>query len=265
MKLNDKQILIDAVRDAEMVLVGVGEEWGVSFEQMMQDASFAENVSKLTDDDMKNRFVPVLQREYLKQIHEEELKDAYNNLFELIKDKNYFVVSMNKDRYPVLTGLKEEKCVFPCGGYERFQCDAGCTDELTDASALSDEIYEKICQGGDLTGISMPKCGKCGNETVYNNMEAMKYVEAGYLPAWEYYMKWLQGTVNKRLCLIELGVSLRFPSVIRWAFEKTTYYNQKAEMFRIHHSLSQSAENISDRCYSCDENSVAYLANIFVS
>lgn len=265
MKLNDKQILIDAVRDSEMVLIGVGEEWGVSFEQMMQETAFAENVSKLTDDDMKNRLVPVLQREYLKQIHEEKLQKAYDNLVRLIKDKNYFVVSMNKDRYPVLAGLKEEKCVFPCGGYDLFQCDAGCTDELTDASAWSDEIYERINCGKDPAEIFMPKCQKCGNDTVYNNIEAMKYVEAGYLPAWEYYRKWLQGTVNKKLCLIEMGVSLRFPSVIRWAFEKTAYYNQKAKMFRIHHSLSQPAENISGRCYSCDENSVAYMANLFVS
>lgn len=263
MKLNDKRILIQTVRDAELILVGVGEEWGISFEQMLENEAFAEKVAKLPDEEMKNRYVPVLQREYLKRIREEELKNAYENLCRLIKDKNYFVISMNKDRYPVLAGLKKEKCVFPLGGYEQFQCDGGCTDELTDASALSDEICEKLSRGEPFTEISMPACPKCGAEMVYNNMEAMKYVEAGYLPAWEHYMKWLQGTVNKKLCLIELGVSLRFPSVIRWAFEKTAYYNQKAKMFRIHHSLSQSAENISDRCYTCDENSVSYLANLF--
>ena len=36
MKLNDKRILIQTVRDAELILVGVGEEWGISFEQMLE-------------------------------------------------------------------------------------------------------------------------------------------------------------------------------------------------------------------------------------
>ena len=265
MKLNDKKLLTDAVKDADMVLVGIGEEWSVSFDEMMQEKTFAENFSKLTDPDMRDRLVPVLQREYLKQIHDERLKNAYENLEQLLMDKNYFVVSMNKDRYPVLTGLKKEKCVFPCGGYEAFQCDVGCSEELVDSSEFSDRIYSMVCQSENMEKIRMPKCPKCEKEMVYNNMEAVRYVEAGYLPSWEYYMKWLQGTVNRKLCLIELGVSMRFPSVIRWPFEKTTYYNQKAKMFRIHHSLSQSVENIGDRCYSCEENSVVYMANLFVS
>lgn len=265
MKLEDKQILIDSVRNADMVLVGIGEEWGIPFEKMLSDHKFATNFAKLETEETKERLVPILQREYLKQIHDKELQNAYNNLIHLLEDKNYFVVSMNKDRYPILSGLKQEKCVFPCGGYEQFQCDNRCSEELFDAAEQSEALYQRIEQSQDIRGIRMPLCPICKKEMVYNNMEAAQYVEAGYLPSWEYYMKWLQGTVNKKLCLLELGVSMRFPSVIRWPFEKTTYYNQKAEMFRIHHSLSQSMENIADRCYSCDENSVAYMAKLFVS
>ena len=68
-------------------------------------------------------------------------------------------------------------------------------------------------------------------------MEAMKYCEGGYLEQWEAYMKFLQKTINRKLCILELGVSMRFPGVIRNAFEKTAYYNQKAKMFRIHQRM----------------------------
>lgn len=265
MKLEEKQILIDCARNADLLLVGIGEEWGVSFEEMLKEESFAKNYAKLIEEKDKEQFVPVLQREYLQKFHDEKLKKAYENLYELIEGKNYFLISMNKDRYPEIAGLNRKKCVFPCGGYEMFQCDMGCTDELIPAADVSEKIYQEINQAQTIGQLQMPLCPHCGNPMVYNNLETVKYLEQGYLSDWEYYMQWLQGTVNKRLCLIELGVSMKFPSVIRWPFEKTTYYNQKSKMFRIHHALSQSAEGIQDRCYSCMENSVDYMANLFVS
>lgn len=264
MRLENEQILMDAVKDADLVLIGIGEEWGVSFDEMLKDIDFSRDFAKLDNEEQRNSLVPILQREYLKEIHDPQLKAAYNNLLKLVKDKNYFVLSMNQDRYPLISGFQDDRVVFPCGGYHMLQCDIGCTDELLD-DAICDEIYQKLHAGEPVDKLIMPVCDKCGKELVFNNVKAMKYVEAGYLPIWERYMKWLQGTVNKKLCLIELGVSMRFPSVIRWPFEKTTFYNQKSKFFRIHHSLSQVAENIGDRCYTCDENSVEYMAKLFVS
>ena len=45
-------------------------------------------------------------------------------------------------------------------------------------------------------------------------------MEEGYQKQWEKYTKWLQGTLNKKLCILELGVELNLPSIIRWPFEK---------------------------------------------
>lgn len=265
MKLDNQKVLTDAIEEADFLLLGIGEEWGISFDEMLKEPFFESGYAKLPDEELKEKFVPVLQREYLKELRCENLKRAYDNLYHLIKDKNYFLLSMNKDRYPVTSGFEKERCVFPCGGYELFQCDSGCTDELHDAEAFSDSIYNMLQEYQDISEIQMPVCPHCKKEMVFNNIEAAQYVEKGYLTDWERYMKWLQGTLNKKLCLLELGVSMRFPSVIRWPFEKTVYYNQKAKMFRIHHSLSQSMENISDRCYSLEENSVTYMSNLFVS
>ena len=78
-------------------------------------------------------------------------------------------------------------------------------------------------------------------------------------------MKFLQKTINRKLCILELGVSMRFPGVIRNAFEKTAYYNQKAKMFRIHQTLADVPQNMEQKVYAKYENSVAYIANLFVS
>lgn len=265
MKLRNDEELTAFVKKADLVLIGIGEEWGISFEEMMQTPSFSENFQKLKTEQDRDRFVPYLQRAYFEGCQNERLDRAYKNLFHLLEDKDYFLISMNKDRFPVQMGFKEESCVFPCGGYEYLQCDNGCCNELLEASDVADNVYREICLGGDMEKMENPHCRHCGAPLVFNNIEAGKYVEEGYLEAWNRYMKWLQKTVNRELCLLELGVGLKFPSVIRWPFEKTTFYNQKAKMFRIHHNLSQSVENIQDRCYSREEDSVTYMSNLFVS
>ena len=101
---------------------------------------------------------------------------------------------------------------------------------------------------------------------VFNNIDAEKYNEEGYLRKWMIYKKWLQGTVNKNLCILELGVGMNYPSVIRWPFEKIAFYNQKSELFRVHSRLYQITEEIKDRGYGiCQkpEDFIRELSNTF--
>lgn len=265
MKLDRDERLTVSINEADLVLIGIGEEWGISFDKMIEEPTFAVNFQKLRTEQIKEYAVPYLQREYLKTCHLENLKRAYRNLYSLVKDKDYFIVSMNKDRYPVQMGFQESKCVFPCGGYEMLQCDSGCNCEIIDADPIGESIYNMINNNEEVKEVDFPHCEDCGKPLVFNNIEASRYLEEGYKKRWNDYMKWLQGTVNKKLCLLELGVGMRFPTVIRWPFEKTIFYNQKAQMFRIHHVLSQPTENIQDRCFSKKEDSVTYMANLFVT
>ena len=69
-------------------------------------------------------------------------------------------------------------------------------------------------------------------------------------------MKWLQGTVNKNLVMLELGVGLELASVIRWPFEKTLTYNQKAQLLRINETFSMLPENMSERGFRLQKDSV---------
>ena len=81
---------------------------------------------------------------------------------------------------------------------------------------------------------------------------------------WEKYMKWLQGTVNRKLCVLELGVGMLYPTVIRWPFEKVVYFNQKSNIFRIHSKLYQLTEEIKDRGYKIEKKPMDFLINWFV-
>ena len=69
-------------------------------------------------------------------------------------------------------------------------------------------------------------------------------------------MSWLQGTMNRKVCLLELGAGLQFPSVIRFPFEKMAYFNQKATWFWVHRTLYQLTEEMAERSVSVPMHAV---------
>lgn len=99
----------------------------------------------------------------------------------------------------------------------------------------------------------------CGSEKAGNVVTDEAYDESWYLPQWNKYRLWLQGTVNKKLCILELGVGFEYPTVIRFAFEKIAYFNQKCRMYRVHESLAQLTPEIKDRCTGISQNAVSFL------
>ena len=73
------------------------------------------------------------------------------------------------------------------------------------------------------------------------------------------YTKWLQGTLNHRLIVLELGVSMRFPSVIRWPFEKVAYFNNKATFIRVNENLYQLTEELAGKGVGIPQNAIEWL------
>lgn len=76
---------------------------------------------------------------------------------------------------------------------------------------------------------------------------------------WDRYTKWLTGTLNRKLCILELGVGMNLPNLIRWPFEKIAFYNQKASFFRINETLYQMTEEIGDKGVSIEGNALRFL------
>lgn len=224
------EILIEKLKEAELVLVGVGEEL-----ELPQDADISPLMHKT-----------LIEQQKLKGVTEN--LEAYKRLKEIIENKNYFVVSLCTDGLIEKVGLKEDRVVEPCGSINRMQCSDKCTAD----------IYESCDEA-----IQNPTCPKCGKPLVFNNIYAENYAEEGYLDKWQTYMKWLQGTVNRNTCIIELGVGMRFPSVIRWPFEKIAFFNQKATFFRVHSKLYQTTEEIKEKSYGIQAVPAEFLKELY--
>ncbi len=263
------------ISDADLVLVGLGEEWVLTEEMITEDLAekqktLYEMFLKARKNDKYRKVLPVLTALYYKKYIPEKLDKAYDNLRELLENKNYFIVSLTVDSYLKNKGFKEGRYVNPCGSYEKLQCEVGCSDYLETSNELlgrinsiveegtmncdSQTIEQKIVQCCEL--LENTRCNACNSIMNFNLLDTVKYREEGYLEQWQMYMKWLQGTLNKNLCVIEAGVGMKLPSVIRWPFEKTVFYNQKANMIRIHRKFYQVNEEVAERAFGCEGHAV---------
>lgn len=164
---------------------------------------------------------------------------AYNKLSKLLENANYFAVSLCMDDAVLKSELKADRVVCPLGTHLKKQCINACCNDIFEAS--------------------VDVCPKCGEATVENNIWAENYVEAGYLPMWEKYRKWLTGTINKRLLLLELGANLEFAQIVRFPFERMAMLNNKSQFIRINEKFWQIPEELKDKAVSVQTSAVAWL------
>lgn len=170
---------------------------------------------------------------------------AYEVLARLLEGKDYFVVTTNTDAVIYNSSLDGERIVAPCGNETWRQCSKTCTKDIWEPGEIPDDI-----------------CPHCGAPLTGNTREAENYIEEGYLPQWQKYTRWLAMTMSRELLVLELGEGFKVPTVIRWPFEKTVFFNQKSHMYRVHETLSQVTEEIKERAVPVPENSVEWIRKL---
>lgn len=197
---------------AERVLIGIGREWEIEGE--------------LSDE--KN----------------DPIRKAYHHLYQLVREKDYFLVTTVTDGAIYHTDFDKERFVAPCGNIHWKQCKDACTKDIWEEGEVLDGI-----------------CPHCGAPLIGNTIQADHYLEEGYLPMWKKYQLWLSTTLNRNLAVLELGEGFRTPTVIRWPFEKTVFFNQKAWMFRVNQEWFQIAEEIKEKSTAVAQCSVNFIAD----
>lgn len=254
-----KKELEEILQDAEMLLVGIGEEFGRA-DELRSNEAYAEMCRQAANEDAQWA-VPYFNRRFLKK--DEQLMEAYRKLGELLQGKNYFVITTCMDGLIETAGLRNDRVTTPCGSYNRLQCGRGCAGSVIPTDHDFTEILETIIKGGkEWNAIDRPCCRICGAPMEYNTLYAEHYMEEGYEKSWHTYMKWLQSTLNRRLCILELGADMMFAGVLRFRFEKMISLNQKAKLLRVHGRLHQLPAEIAERGMGISQNAVDFMAKM---
>lgn len=260
----------EKIGEADMILIGLGEE--LEERNLIKDNAVYTRGCELLEKNDLQWLLPGW-REYFVELNGSKLTKALNHMLELIKDKNYFAVTTCIDSRIKGMPWKDNRIVMPCGDEAKLQCSHGCEGVLCDvlekekininnlfSKISSDFVYSPDEDIRKLQSIGQCEC--CGSYLVLNNIYNEQYNESGYLEQWNKYLKWLQGTVNKKLLVLEIGVGMNFPSVIRWPFEKTVFFNNKAELVRVNESLYQMAEELSSKGIGIRKNGIEWLCDL---
>ena len=251
--MEDERIkeVLEKMNDADVVLVGLGTAFELSDERILQDSqmyikyrSDVESFSKEEQYWIGKAFV----YQALKNptgIVKKKLS-YYNQLLDQVKDKDYFVVSTCRDGLLEYTEFDQSKTVKPCGDFLGMQCNIDCLHEVVDTKEHLTRLYDAAIDGTLKQIQIIPSCPHCQNQMIFNigDGHTEYYSESRYLPDWETYREWLQRTLNKKILLLELGVSFDAPTVIRWPFEKIAYINKKAYLVRVNDTYYQLTEEL---------------------
>ncbi len=247
--------ILEKLQKSDMLLIGIGEE----FEERSYLKAQPEYERGLAYLEKAERFdlLPLLAEGILNG--RGRAVRALRELYGMVADKNYFIISTCQTDVLLRAGFPENRVAMPCGTLKKKQCACGCEQSLTEVGEveLAALYHDILAENPDLGALGT--CPYCHGKMALNNIFVEKYLESGYREDWGRYTKWLQGTLNRSVCILELGVGLDYPSVIRFPFEKMGFYNQKAFFIRINERLHYLTKELNGRGKSMAKNSIDLL------
>ena len=171
----------------------------------------------------------------------------YKDVLELVKDKNYFVITTNVDDQFYKAGFDKEKVFAVQGNYKDIQCSNACHNKLYDATDLVKEMVEKTKDCKIPTEL-VPVCPVCGERMEVNvRIDANFVQDDNWYKLDNKYGELLDNTKDKNVVLLELGVGFNTPGIIRFPFEQMTYQNPNWKLIRINKDNCDTFLDIEDK------------------
>jgi NAD-dependent SIR2 family protein deacetylase len=173
--------------------------------------------------------------------------DAYSLLYDIIKDRNYFIITTNGDGQFFKGGFDASKIFAMQGSYAKFQCQHGCHDVTYD----NEKMIQKMLQGFDKDSLEIQKedipiCQICGQLMCPNLRIDQYFVEASNMNNKNDYVEFVNVS-DENILFLELGVGFNTPGIIRFPFERMTRIYDNATLIRVNKGLQQASEAIKDK------------------
>lgn len=171
----------------------------------------------------------------------------YEQLYEVVKEKDYFVLTTNVDHQFQKAGFPEERIFATQGDYGNIQCEKGCHPKIYDAEELfhqMDEAREDCLVPSAL----VPKCPVCGgNMTMHLRCDQYFVEDENWHKAAGRYQDFLKSMEQKKGVFLELGVGFNTPTIIKYNFWQQVWRNAGASYICINKGEAYAPEEIQDR------------------
>ena len=153
---------------------------------------------------------------------------VYKGLFELVKSKDYFVLTTNVDHQFQKAGFDKHRLFYTQGDYGLFQCSEPCYQQTFDNEDIVRKMYSQ--QKNMLIPTELiPHCPNCGKPMTMNLRADDKFVQdEGWYKACDRYNDFLRRHEGLHVLFLELGVGYNTPVIIKYPFWQMTARNPKA-------------------------------------
>lgn len=257
-----------AIDEADYVLIGAGAGLstaaGIEYAGKRFTDNFPEFIEKYGMTDMySSGFYPFKTSEekwayWAKHINLNRYSvgktEVYQKLLNLVRDKDYFVLTTNVEHQFWINGFENERIFATQGDYGQFQCSVPCHDGLYDNEEV---IRQMVANTVDckIPSEMVPKCPVCGKEMETNLRCDDKFVEdEKWHEMYGRYSEFLEKIEGKKVVFLELGVGFNTPAIIRYPFEQMTFDNSDATLIRLNKDYADAIPQNKDRTISFDEN-----------
>lgn len=155
-------------------------------------------------------------------------KPVYQDLLELVKDKDYFVLTTNVDHCFQKAGFDKKRLFYTQGDYGLFQCSELCCQKTWDNENKVKDMLEWQADMQIPTEL-IPRCPQCGRPLTMNLHSDDQFVQdEGWYRAAGRYEDFLQRHQKGRVLYLELGVGYNTPVIIKYPFWQRTAQNPDA-------------------------------------
>ena len=181
-------------------------------------------------------------------------KPVYKELFRLVKDKDYFVITTNVDHCFQEAGFDKKRLFYTQGDYGLFQCSEPCCQETWDNEAV---IRRMVAEQKDMKIPSelIPCCPHCGKPLTMNLRSDDRFVEdEGWHAAAERYANFLRTREGQKILFLELGIGYNTPVIIKYPFWQMTAKNPRATYACVNRSEVLCPDEIADRSICINED-----------
>lgn len=195
-------------------------------------------------------------------LYNKEASSVMKNLYELVKDKNYFVVTSNIDDHFTLAGFPKERLFEIEGNCRHIQCSHGCHDKIY----LGDEILSKMAQNQENGKVPLnliPKCPECGGKMqVHIELDGNFLRDQSWQASYDAYQDFIRKAHGKKVVFLELGVGAR-NQMIKAPFMKLTNIEENATYITLNKGGELYIPNeIADKSIGIDGNIAEVLQQL---
>ena len=230
------------LKEADHVLIGAGAGLsaaaGLTYSGKRFQENFSDFIKKYGLQDMYSAgFYPFQTEEerwgywcrhsYVNRIKPPALP-LYQQLFDLVKEKDYFVLTTNVDHCFQKTGFDKQRLFYTQGDYGLWQCSRPCHQKTYDNETI---VKKMVAEQKDrkIPSELIPRCPVCGAPMSMNLRADDTFVEdEGWHIAARRYEEYLQGHEGQHILFLELGVGGNTPVIIKYPFWRMTLANPRA-------------------------------------